>query len=39
LIEAEVSLSPPITWQERAQINWSRLQPNELTRRTSTAAP
>jgi hypothetical protein len=27
LIEAEVSLSPPITWQGRAQRNWSRLQP------------
>jgi len=38
LIEAEVSLSPPITWQGRAQRNWSKLLPNELNRRTSAAA-
>jgi hypothetical protein len=35
---SKVSLSAPITWQGRAQRNWSKLQ-SELIRRTSTAAP
>ena len=35
LIEAEVSLSPPITWQGRVQRSWSKLQPHELDRRAS----